>query len=346
MIGARMRKLRVLVLMHHYMVPPDDVSGHDLGTADWKTEYNVLKTVRDDLQHDTQVLGVHDELGGIRKAVEEFKPHIAFNLLEAFHEVGTFDQNLVAYLELLRQPYLGCNPRGMLLARDKALSKKLLHYHRIPIPDFHVVRMGRRARLPSRMKYPVIVKSLTQEASIGIAQASVVEDETKLRERVQFIHESVGLDAIAEQFVEGRELYCAIVGNQRLQTFPIWEMTFSNMPEGQHRIATERVKWNTKYQKRVGIATSEAKGLPAGLGERIQHIARRVYQVLELSGYARIDLRLDDKGNFYVLEANPNPQIASDEDFAVSAKCAGVDYPTLIQRILTTGLRWEPERLG
>ena len=332
--------------MHHYLVPPDDVSGHDLATADWKTEYDVLKTLRDDLQHDTHVLGVRDELGGIRQAVEQFKPHIAFNLLEAFHEVGTFDQNLVAYLELLRLPYTGCNPRGMLLARDKALSKKLLHYHRIPIPDFAVVRQGRKARLPTRLKFPVIVKSLTQEASIGISQASVVEDDGKLRERVQFIHDSIHTDAIIEQFIPGREMYAGVLGNQRLQVLPVWEMTFANMPEGQHRIATERVKWSVKYQKRVGVATGEAKNLPDGLAERIQHIARRVYQVLELSGYARIDLRVDDQGRAYVIEANPNPQIASDEDLAQSAKCAGVDYPTLIQRILSTGLRWEPERLG
>jgi D-alanine-D-alanine ligase len=341
-----MRKLRVLVLMHDYLVPPDDVSGHDIATADWKTEYHVLKTLRDDLQHDTHVLGVGHELGGIRQAVEEFKPHVAFNLLEAFHEVGTFDQNLVAYLELLRLPYTGCNPRGMLLARDKALSKKLLHYHRIPVPDFTVVRRGRKARLPAWLKLPVIVKSLTQEASIGIAQASVIDDEAKLRERVEFIHASVGTDAIVEQYVDGRELYCGVLGNQRLQVFPAWEMTFAKMPESQHRIATSRVKWNTKYQARMGIATAEATELAPGVADRIQHISRRVYQVLELSGYARVDMRLDADGRLFVLEANPNPQIAIGEDFAESAKVAGVDYPALIQRILSIGMRWEPERLG
>src|SRR5262245_46626272 len=151
-----MRKLRVLVLMHDYLVPPDDVSGHDLETETWRTEYDVLKTLRDDLQHDVHVLGVKDDLAGIRQANDSFKPHIAFNLMEAFHEVGTFDQNVVAYLELLRLPYTGCNPRGMLLARDKALSKKLLHYHRIPVPEFAVVRMGRKPRLPARFQFPVI----------------------------------------------------------------------------------------------------------------------------------------------------------------------------------------------
>jgi D-alanine-D-alanine ligase len=340
------RRLRVLVLMHDYLVPPDDVSGHDPATAEWRTEYDVLRTVRDDLQHEVRVLGVKDELGPIRQANADFKPHIAFNLLEAFHEVGTFDQNVVSYLELLRLSYTGCNPRGMLLARDKALSKKLMHYHRIPAPDFVVVPRGRKARAPKRLTFPLIVKSLTQEASIGISQASVVEDETKLRERVQFIHDSIATDAIVEQYVEGRELYCGVVGNQRLQVFPVWEMTFAHMPESQRRIATERVKWSTKYQKRVGIETAAAKDLPDGAAERIQHISRRVYQVLQLSGYARIDLRLDAQGQVHVLEANPNPQIACAEDFAQSASLAGLPYPALLQRILTTGQRWEPERAG
>jgi D-alanine-D-alanine ligase len=341
-----MRKLRVLVLMHDYQVPPADVTGHDLETAPWRTEFDVLRTLRDELGHDVHPLGIKDDLAGIRQTNEEFKPHIAFNMLEAFHEVGTFDQNVVSYLELLRLSYTGCNPRGMLLARDKALSKKLLHYHRVPLPEFTVVARGRKARLPKRLSFPLIVKPLTQESSIGIAQASVVPDEAKLRERVQFIHESIRTDAIIEQFVEGRELYCGVLGNQRVQIFPVWEMTFANMPENQHRIATERVKWSKKYQDKMGIDSGPAKDLGNGLTEQIQHVSRRVYKTLELSGYARIDLRLDANGRVYVLEANPNPQIARTEDFAESAALAGLPYPALLQRILTTGIRWEPDRMG
>jgi len=341
-----MRKLRVLVLVHDYLVPPDDVTGENTETAQWRTEYDVIKTLREELEHDVRVLGVKDDLGAIRQANDESKPHIAFNLLEAFHEVGTFDQNVVSYLELLRLSYSGCNPRGMFLARDKALSKKLMQYHRLPVPDFLMIPRGRKPRLPRKLTFPLIVKSLTQEASIGISQASVVEDEAKLRERVQFIHESISTDAIVEQYVEGRELYCGILGNQRAQVLPVWEMTFAKMPEGQHRIATERVKWNAKYQEKVGIATGEAKDLPDGIADRVQHVSKRVFKVLELSGYARVDLRLDSQGQIHVLEANPNPQIARSEDFAESAKHAGMNYPALLQRILTTGLRWEPERLG
>jgi len=328
------------------MVPPEDVSGHDLASVEWKTEYDVLETLKDDLKHEVLVLPVKDALGGIRRAVKDFDPHIAFNLLEAFHEIGTFDQNLVAYLELLKLSYTGCNPRGMLLARDKALSKKLLHYHRIPVPDFFMVRVGQKVRLPRRMSFPVIVKSLTQEASIGISQASVVDDEAKLKERVQFIHDSIGTDAVVEQYIDGRELYCGIVGNDRLQVFPVWEMSFSRMPDRTHRIATEKVKWSPSYQKKVGISTDQARDLDPGVSEKIQHLSKRVFRVLQLSGYARIDIRLDEQGRMYVLEANPNPQLAYGEDFAESAERVGVKYPQLIQKILTTGLRWKADRLG
>ena len=179
-----MKKLRILALMHDYMVPPADVSSVDLATVEWKTEYDVTSTLSD-MGHEVRALGVKDDLGVIRQAKDEFQPHIAFNLMEAFHEVGAFDMNVVSYLELIRLPYTGCNPRGMVLSRDKALSKQLMAYHRIPVPEFTVFRRGLAIKPSRRLTFPAIVKSLTQEASIGIAQASVVEDESKLRERVK-----------------------------------------------------------------------------------------------------------------------------------------------------------------
>ena len=340
-----MKKLRVLALMHDYMVPPDDISGHDLATVKWKTEFDVASTL-EDTGHDVRKLGVKDDLGLIRQAIDDFQPHIAFNLMEAFHEVGVFDMNVVSYLELLRLPYTGCNPRGMVLSRDKALSKKLMAYHRIRVPDFTVFKRGLAIKRPRKLKFPVIVKSLTQEASIGISQASVVEDETKLRERVQFIHESIGTDAIAERFIDGRELYVGVAGNERLQVFPIWEINLSKLPDGAHRIATDRVKWNVEYQKKHKIETNAATDLSETLSEQIQRVSKRVYRALEMSGYARMDFRLDADGNFFVMEANANPQLAFGEDFAESAERAGISYEELLQRILNFGLRWQPERPG
>jgi D-alanine-D-alanine ligase len=137
-----------------------------------------------------------------------------------------------------------------------------------------------------------------------------------------------------------------VIGNERLRALPVWEMVFDKMPEHQHRIATERVKWNAKYQEKMGIMTGWADDLDEHIAARVQHLSKRAYRVLQLSGYARIDLRLDEAGTVHVLEANPNPQIAHGEDFARSADFAGLEYPALIQRILTIGMRWEAARMG
>ena len=257
-----------------------------------------------------------------------------------------FDQNVVSHLELLKLSYTGCNPRGLLLARDKSLSKKLLAYHRIEVPEFEVFRIGRPIRRPKRLAFPLIVKSLTQEASIGISQASVVDTDDKLKERVEFIHASIRTAAIVEQYIEGRELYVGILGNQTLQAMPVWELFFTNMPADAKRIATDRVKWSVKYQKKYGIESGPAKELPEDIADRIQHVCKRAYRALELSGYARIDLRLDDAGKVWLLEANPNPQIAKGEDFAASAEKVGIGYDSLLQRIINLGLRWQPESVA
>jgi D-alanine-D-alanine ligase len=302
----------------------------------------VISTLRA-MGHEVQPLGVHDDLSELRRASSEWKPHIAFNLLEGFDDITIFDQNVVSHLELLKLPYTGCNPRGLLMARDKSLSKKLLAYHRVSVPDFEVCRIGRPIRRPKRLTFPLIVKSLTQEASIGISQASVVDSDEKLKERVTFIHESIGTAALVEHYIEGRELYVGVLGNQALQAMPVWELFFQNMPAEARRIATDRVKWSVKYQKKYGIESGAAKDLPDADAERIQHTCKRAFRALELSGYARIDLRLDEKGTVWVLEANPNPQIAKGEDFAASAEKVGIGYDALLQRIINLGLRWQPD---
>jgi len=339
-------KLRVLSLVHRHLIPPAAVEeGTDITAAPWRTEYDVVSTLTA-MGHEVHVLGVHDDLSEIRRLVTEWKPHIAFNLLEGFDDITIFDQNVVSHLELLKLPYTGCNPRGLLLARDKSLSKKLLAYHRIEVPEFEVFRIGRPIRRAKRLQFPLIVKSLTQEASIGISQASVVESDEKLKERVAFIHESIGTAAIVEQYIEGREIYVGILGNQALQALPVWELYFTNMPDGAKRIATDRVKWSVKYQKKYGIDSGPAKDIPDEDLAEIQHVCKRAYRALELSGYARIDLRLDAAGNAWVIEANPNPQIAKGEDFAASAEKIGLAYETVLQRIINLGLRWQPESVA
>ena len=340
-----MKPQRVLTLVHKHLVPPGNTEGIDVASAPWKMEFDVIETLRE-IGHEVLPLGVQDDLGAIRTTLEEWKPTIVFNLLESFDDVTTFDMNVVSFLELLRVPYTGCNPRGLLLARDKALSKKLLAYHRIRVPDFVVFRRGRPPRAAPRLGFPLIVKSLTYEASVGISQASVVTDEERLRRRVEFIHQNIGTDAIAERYIDGRELYVGLIGNDRVRVFPVWEMHFQKMLEGDNwAIATERVKWSTKYQQKHGIRTDLATDLPEGAQEEIQRVAKRVYRTLGLTGYARIDLRMDGAGKVYVIEANPNPQLAYGEDFAESAERGGLGYEALLERILALGLAWRPGTL-
>jgi D-alanine-D-alanine ligase len=249
---------------------------------------------------------------------------------------------VVSYLELMRQAYTGCNPRGLLLSKDKTLTKKLLTFHRIPTPAFSVFPQGRAIRRKHHLKFPLIVKSTIEDASLGISQASVVHDDAALEERVRFIHEQIGSDALAEQFIEGRELYAGIIGNRRLQMFPVWEMCFSGMPEEAAHIATAKVKWDLKYQEKYGITTHAAKDLTPDVVARIARVCKRVYRALNMSGYARMDMRMRADGRIYVIEANANPHLGYGEDFAESALSAGIPYDALLQRILNLGLRYLP----
>src|SRR5438309_3326568 len=225
-----MKRLRVLVIVHPDLIPPESTKEFSKQEINgWKTEYDVVTTLRT-AGHEVRPLGVHDELKPIRDDIEAWKPDVVFTLLEQFHGEAIYDQNVVSYLELLRVPYTGCNPRGLMLARGKDLSKKLVHYHRIPVPAFAVFPMRRKVRRPKHLALPLIVKSLSADASEGIAQASVVETDEKLAERIAFIHERVKTAAIAEQYVEGRELYVGVLGNERLRVLPVWELDLSNMP--------------------------------------------------------------------------------------------------------------------
>ena len=337
-----MRKLRVLVLMHEHLVPPETVEGLSAEEVHpWKMEWDVRRALRE-LGHEVLVLGVADELLPIRRAIEEQKPHICFNLLTHFFDVGAYHAHVVSYLELLKVPYTGCNPRGILLAGDKALSKKILNYHRIRTPGFAVFRLGQRVRTARKLAFPLFVKSVSEEASQGISQASVVRDLESLKQRVDFIHRNLVTDAIVEEYIEGRELTIGVFGNQRLTALPIRELTFESLPEGTEPILTSRAKWDLRYQKKLGIRAGPAENLEDTTRAEIQRMAKRIFRALSMSGYARVDLRLAPDGRVFVLEANPNPDLCDDEDFAASAEQIGIGYPQMIQRLLEMGLQYRP----
>ncbi|HEV7766825.1 MAG TPA: D-alanine--D-alanine ligase [Thermoanaerobaculia bacterium] len=334
-----MKKLRVVVLMHPSLVPPESLEGYtEQESYEWKTEFDVVSTLRE-LGHEVKPLGVADELGPIRTVIEEWKPDIVFNLLEEFLGRQDFDHHVVSFLELMQVPYTGCHPRGLMLARDKALSKKLLVYHHLAVPKFAVFPRGRKVRRPKGLAFPLIVKSQIHEASLGISQASIVDSDEKLAERVAFIHQRHTSDAIAEQYVDGREFYVGIIGNARLEVLPVWELVFENMPPGASSIATAHVKHNPDYQRRRGIYQQHADDLEPPLLEHIKRTSRRIAHILDLDGYNRIDYRLGGDGKLYFLEANPNPDIAKSEEFASAAEEAGKSFPELIQRLLVLGLQ-------
>ena len=336
------RSLRVMVLMHEDLMPPESLTGYsELEILDWKTEFDVVAGL-ETLGHDVMQVGVASDLSVLDNALDDFRPHITFNLLEEFHGVAVYDYYVVSFMELKRRRYTGCNPRGLMLAHDKALSKQILTYHRVAVPKCAEFTIGKKVKRPSRLQFPLIVKSLVEDGSVGIAQASVVYNDEKLVERVHFIHEQIGTDAIAEQYIDGRELYVGVIGNQRLQTLPIWELLMPKLPNDAPRIATIKIKWDPKYQKQIGVKTAEAQDLRGPAGEHIRNLCKRAYSILGLTGYARMDLRLTDDGRAYLIEANPNPQLSYGEDFAESAHHVGLEYEALLERIINLGMRYRP----
>ena len=330
---------RVLLLTHPDLVPPDTTASRSEREAfAVKTESDVITTLRA-IGHEVHVLGVQWELHPIREAIERLQPDIVFNLLEEFYGETMYDHHVVSYLELTRIPYTGCNPRGLVLARGKAIAKMLATHHRIRVPRFAVFPRGRTVRRPRELTFPLIVKSLVADASLGIAKASVVESDEKLAERVRFIHERIGHDAIAEQFIVGRELSVSVLGDTRLTAFAPWELRQTSLGAHEPLIATERLKHDPIYQERTGVVIGPATDLPEALVTSLIRDSKRIYRMLELSGYARIDFRLDAEGRSYFLEANPNPDIARQEEFAQSAAHGGLAYPELLERLLHLGLR-------
>lgn len=323
--------------MHETLVPPDKLTGYSQSQIDeFRTEYDVVQQLKA-AGHHVRNIGLGDNLPELTAVLKEWRPHVAFNLAEEFQGLVSYDQHVVSFLELMRQPYTGCNPRGLLLSRDKALAKRILQSHGIATPAFAVFAQGQHVALPRELTFPLFVKSVTDDASYGISQASLVRDLAKLKQRIAFIHEQTGSAALVEEFIEGRELYVSVIGNQRLQTYPIWEMDFGTTKSQGLAIATRKAKWDRAYRQQHGIGSHPADDLTRSLQAKIQIVAKQVYQALSLTGYARIDLRLRADGKVYVLEANANPCLTAHEDFAKSAAAAGDDYARLLEKIIALG---------
>lgn len=338
------KKLTVILLADETLVPSGDLKDYSEKQRELrKTEFDVRDAI-EALGHDVISIGVSDDLSTIRGAMDAHKPDIIFNLVEEFHGIGHFDQHVVSYLELRKQAYTGCNPRGLTLARDKALTKKILAYHGYKVPEFAIFAKGRTTKRPKDLAFPLFVKSLTEEGSVGISGASLVHDDEKLMERVKFIHRTTNSTALAEEFIEGREIYVGVMGNGRVTVLPPWEFAMTKKDDGAPLIASDRAKWDPEYQRQVGLKTGPAR-LSKKMETKLANLSKEIYRLLGMSGYARLDYRVTEDGDCYLLEANPNPQIAKDEDFALSAKHAGIEYPLLIEQLMQFGVKYVPDRI-
>jgi D-alanine-D-alanine ligase len=332
-------KLRILALFDaRSPTTLDQDLSADLTTPDRKTEANVLAAIAQ-LGHTAEYLAIFDNLDLIRQKLQQYKPDLIFNLADQFNNNRAFDQNIVSLLAMQAAPFTGCGSTGLTLCKHKAISKKILGYHRIHTPEFITIARGKRIARPRRLKFPIIIKPLKEEASLGISQASFVETDAQFNERVAFIHQSYDNDVIAEEYIEGRELYVSVLGNHRLEVYPIRELVFREVPPDEPKMATYKAKWDEDYRKKWGLENQFAEGLDTTVITNIQRACKRIYHLLTIDGYARLDLRLTSDNKVYFIEANPNPILAEDEDFAQSALKAGLSYPQLIEKIIRLGLK-------
>lgn len=300
---------------------------------DKQTEADVLSCLQK-LGHEVETLAVFDDVVSIIEKLKAFSPDVVFNLTESFHLNRAHEPNIPALLELMRARYTGARPDGLILCKDKALAKKVLLYHRLRVPHFVISQASRPLKRLRRFDFPAFVKPVSEESSDGIAKASLAKSEEEALERARFIHEKFQSDALIEEYIEGRELYLSVLGNSKLTVFPPREIFFEQMPDDGPKFATFKAKWDDSYRKRWGIKNGPAGDLPNGLQTQLTRLARKVYRALKIQGLGRIDVRVKANGEIVIIEANPNPSLAREEDFAQSAAAGGLEYEQLIQKIL------------
>jgi D-alanine-D-alanine ligase len=326
-------KILILFDLAYRLDPDETLSPERLKEEQRPTEADVMESLLR-LGHTVETLAVFDNVTHIVEKLKTCLPDVVFNLSESFHQNRAHEPNIPALLELMKVRYTGSGPDALLLCKDKAITKKVLAYHQVRVPDFVVSHRLSPLRRLRRFKFPAFVKPRCEESSDGISKASFARDEHEAIERAQFIHQKFDCDALIEEYIEGRELYISVLGSRRLTVFPAREVFFDNMPADVPRFATYHAKWNDAYRKKWGITNGAARELPAEVEKDLRKIARNVYGWLKIRGCGRLDVRLTPKGELFVIEVNPNPSLSQDEDFAQSAAAAGMDYDAVIKAIL------------
>jgi len=310
----------------------------EFADRDFKTYSDIYRALKSN-GHNVRLLGIKDDVRPLLDEVEENRPDVVFNVADVFKGKSSFDKNIAWLLEMLGLVYTGGSPANLSLCNNKALSKKILSFHKIKVPNFHSFYKKRPITRPrKRMDLPMIIKPLCEEASRGISLASVIDTDEALRERVLFIHENMQMDAIGEEYIEGREFYVSILGNKRIEALPIREMKFGRISDEEFRIATYKAKWDDKYREKWGIKNVFAGRLPGDWEKKIISVSKRAYRALNLDGYARFDVRVTPEGEVYVIEVNLNPSLEREDEFERSANKAGISFNELIQKLIVFAL--------
>lgn len=284
--------------------------------------------------HKVSIFGVHGDPRKLLSGLQRRRPELVFNLMEMFGDNLLGAVPIVGTLDLLGLAYTGAGPGEYYLQEDKALTKKLLAFDGIAYPDFAVFSRDADLETGGNLRMPLFVKPLRMDASIGIGAKSLVHGTRDLMERVLEIHDKVNDSALVEEYIEGREFYVGVLGNQSPTAFPPIEMDFSGMPDGTPRILDAKAKWDTKSAEYQGTQAVLADNLPDELRARLQKVALDAYRALRVRDYGRIDLRLTETGEIYVIEVNASCYLEQSGEFVTAAAAHGVDYPTLINRIV------------
>ena len=300
-----------------------------------EAEYEIMAALLE-RGHDVRMVGVRDDLARLLERLRSFAPDMVFNCAEGYHQDTGLDYLFPALFEADGYRYTGSPPLALLTTRNKAMSKKVLAFHGITVPGFATYRLDETVSRAPELRFPLIVKPLQEDASLGISGASMVWDATALAERVAFVHERFTQPAIAEEFVDGRELYVGLIGNgDDVTVLPIVEMVFDKRrTKPEERIATRLAKWDAGYRERKGIRNIFARPIARATKARLSEICRTAYRALWLRDYARLDVRLAADGEIWVIEANANPFISYGHDLANAAEKVGMSYGAFIERIL------------
>jgi D-alanine-D-alanine ligase len=327
--------LKVLLLFDIPYTPPIETDYKKFMIGDeWKDERDVARALTK-LGHEVSAFGIHNDIKPLIAYLEKNRPDVIFNQCESFAENRENESNLAGLLELLNIPYTGASPDALSICKDKGLSKKILSFHDIKVPEFVVVPVDDIAMLQkSKMSFPAICKPVGLDSSEGISAASLVSNLKDCIGRVKFIHKHFECDAIVEEYIDGRELYVGLLGSDKIKVLPPQELFFKKLPAKKPKMLTFTAKWNDNYRKKYGIDSGFAKNIDPKLQARLKKDCETIFKSLKLKGYARVDLRLNKNNEPVIIEVSPNPSIKKIDDFASAAKRAGLSYGELLEEII------------